>query len=332
MTEEITRIAKKLVEKPKGILAMDESTSTIGRRFADVGLKNTEENRRAYREMLITTPELGKYISGAILFTETLYQKTKNGIPFTEILNQQGILPGIKVDLGTRDYPNFPNEKVTDGLDKLGERLKEYKQQGAVFAKWRAVYTIAEELPTGACIYANAQRLAEYSGLCQENGIVPIVEPEVLMDGGHELADCYRVTKNILDVVFTKLIENRINLEGIILKPNMIVPGDSCEKKYTENEIAENTIEVLKATVPISVPGIAFLSGGLSDESATRYLSTMNKSYPDLPLALTFSFGRGLQREALKEFAKHYNVKSAQDIVRKRAMETSLAVEGKYGN
>ena len=331
MTNEIENIARIMVQKPKGILAMDESNSTIGNRFKEVGLENTEENRRAYREMLITSQGLGNFISGAILFTETIYQKTKSGINFPDILNQQGILPGIKVDLGTRNYPNFSDEKVTEGLDKLGERLKEYKQQGAKFAKWRAVYSISEELPTKACINANAQRLAEYAGLCQENSIVPIVEPEVLMEGEHSLEDCYIVTKDVLRTVFDKLEENRINYKGMILKPNMVVHGKDCPKSYEDIEIAEKTVKVLKLTVPKGVPGIAFLSGGLNDESATKYLSEMNNHFADnLPWNLTFSFGRGLQREPLKVFAKTNNLKQVQAEVIRRAKETSLATEGKY--
>lgn len=332
--EDLEGIARKLVKKPKGILAMDESSGTIKQRFESVGLENTAENRRAYREMLITTPSLGEYISGVILFTETLNQKTSDGKPFVEILKEEGIIVGVKVDLGTRPYPNFPDELVTDGIDGLAKRIAEYTQQGAKFAKCRAVFSIyGNERPTKAVINANAQRFGEYAPICQNEGLVPIVEPEVLMDGSHSLEDCMRVTYDVLSMVFNKLLENRINFKAMILKTNIVVPGNESKVSYSPDEVAEKTVRVLKSTVPEDIPGIAFLSGDLSDEDATTYLNVMNQRYAiELPWNLTFSFNRGLTREPRKIWAQGGpdNFKNAQRMLLQRAKETSLATEGKY--
>lgn len=325
-----------MVQQPKGILAMDESTGTIGKRFQSVGVENTEENRRAYRELLVTAPGIEAHISGAILYEETLGQKTANGVPFAQALKQRGIAPGIKVDKGTKDLAGFPGEKITEGLDGLRERLAGFKAQGAEFAKWRAVITIdaAKGLPTKQCIEANAQRLAEYAALCHEQGLVPIVEPEVLMDGTHSLKACEKATTQALKAVFEKLADLKVNLNGIVLKPNMVVPGADSTDEATPKQVASATLKVLKKCVPVEVPGIAFLSGGIGDEEVTLYLDELNKAKAaeGAPWNLTFSFGRGLQREPLQLFGSKDNdkTKKAQDALLKRSQESSNATLGKY--
>ena len=326
----LEKIAKQMVQKPKGILAMDESTSTMGKRLEAVGLQNTEENRRDFREAIISSKGLGEYVSGAILYEETLYQKTAAGKQFVEILKEQGILPGIKVDKGLKLLANSETEQVTEGLDGLRERLAAFRQQGAEFAKWRAVISIGDNTPTNALIEAAAHRLAEYAALCQEQGLVPIVEPEVLMEGNHDISKCAAATTEILKAVFSKLKAMQVNLKGIVLKPNMICPGNASDAPAAE-EVAKKTLEVLKATVPAEVPGIAFLSGGIGDEEVTQCLNEMNKQSNGLPWNLTFSFGRGLVREPLQIFASgKEKTAEAQEALLRRAKESSEATQGKY--
>ncbi|MBI5412461.1 fructose-bisphosphate aldolase class I [Candidatus Peregrinibacteria bacterium] len=322
--------AKAMVAPGKGILAADESSGTCKKRFDSVGVECTEENRRLYRQMLLTTPELGKHVSGVILYDETLRQKTDDGTPFAEILKRNGILPGIKVDTGAHALALFPGEKVTDGLDKLRDRLAEYRKLGARFAKWRAVITIGEDLPTDSCIQANAHALARYAGLCQEADIVPIVEPEVLMDADNTIERCFDVTERTLKIVFATLKEFRIHLPGIVLKPNMVVSGKQCPEQASPEEVAKLTFKCLKATVPAEVPGIAFLSGGQSDVTATLHLNLMNQ-LGKKPWAMTFSYGRALQDKALKIWAQ--NIKSSaagQKALLLRAQCNGAASLGQY--
>ncbi|MDW8479981.1 MAG: class I fructose-bisphosphate aldolase [Xanthomonadales bacterium] len=328
--ETILETAQALVAPGKGILAMDESHSTIGKRFAAVGLENTEENRRAYREMLLTTPGLGEHISGAILFDETIRQRTRDGVPFTEVMAKAGVIAGIKVDKGTVPLAGFPGELVTEGLDGLRPRLQEYARLGARFAKWRAVITIGEDIPTTTCLEANAHALARYAALCQEQDLVPIVEPEVLMDGSHDLDTCYDVTEATLRAVFAALYEHNVLLEGTILKASMVLPGKDCQEKASPEEVAEATLRCLRASVPAALPGIVFLSGGQSDEDASRHLDLMNRMGPH-PWPLSFSYGRAMQQAALKLWAadpvgKH---REAQATVARRARENGLAALGR---
>src|SRR6202795_5146424 len=297
-TADLSATARALVAKGRGILAADESTSTIKKRFDSIKLESTEENRRAYREMLFTAPGAQEYISGVILYDETLRQKTKDGVPFPTYLAKFGMLPGIKVDLGAKPLPGFPGETITEGLDGLRERLAEYHKLGARFAKWRAVIDIGSGIPSRYAIEANATGLARYAALCQEAGIVPIVEPEVLMDGAHPLERCEEVTNLVLDSVFTHLFAARVILEGMILKPNMVIPGKKSADQATPERIAEATVRTLKRQVPAAVRGIAFLSGGQSPTDATLHLSLMHAAGP-LPWGLTFSYGRALQEDAL---------------------------------
>src|SRR6201991_3049902 len=296
---ELAKVAQAMVVKNKGILAADESTSTIKKRFDSIKLESTEEHRRSYREMLFTAPGAADYISGVILYDETLRQKAKDGTPFPELLTRKGIIPGIKVDTGAKPLAGFKGETITEGLDGLRERLVEYYALGARFAKWRAVIDIADGIPTPFAIEANAHALARYAALCQENNIVPIVEPEVLMDGGHSIERCEEVTNATLKAVFDALADHRIYLEGMILKPNMIISGKKASNRASPQVVAESTVRCLKRHVPPAVPGIAFLSGGQSSEEATLHLSLMNKLGP-LPWHLTFSYGRALQDTALK--------------------------------
>ncbi len=328
--QELGAIAHAMVAKNKGILAADESTSTIGKRFAGIKLESTEENRRQYREMLFSTPGAGDYISGVILYDETIRQKTKDGVAFPTYLAQHGMLPGIKVDTGAKALAGFPGETITEGLDGLRERLADYGKLGAKFAKWRAVIDIGAGIPSSYAIAANAEALARYAALCQEAGIVPIVEPEVLMDGSHDLARCEEVTSTVLDTVFTHLFAARVVLEGIILKPNMVVPGKKSPQKATPEQVAEATVRCLKRHVPAAVPGIAFLSGGQSPTEATLHLSLMNAGGP-LPWALTFSYGRALQETALSAWSgKAASFASGQQALFKRAKLNGLAAVGAY--
>ena len=298
-TAELAATAHAMVDKHRGLLAADESTSTILKRFNTIKLESTEENRRAYREMLFTTPGAGEFISGVILYDETIRQKTKDGVPFPAYLSKQGMIPGIKVDLGAKPLAGYAGETITEGLDGLRERLAEYYKLGARFAKWRAVIDIGSGIPSRYAVSANAEALARYAALCQEASIVPIVEPEVLMDGDHPIARCEEVTDGVLQTVFDHLFAARIFLEGMILKPNMVIAGKKSAQQASPEQVAEATIRTLKRHVPSAVPGIAFLSGGQSPTEATQHLSLMNALGP-LPWALTFSYGRALQDTALR--------------------------------
>jgi fructose-bisphosphate aldolase class I len=329
-TEILSAATRALVAKGRGILAADESTGTIKKRFDSIKLESTEENRRAYREMLFTAPGAQEYISGVILYEETLRQKTKDGVPFATYLAQHAMLPGIKVDLGAKPLAGFPGETITEGLDGLRERLAEYHKLGARFAKWRAVIDIGAGIPSLYAIEANAEALARYATLCQEAGIVPIVEPEVLMDGAHTLERCEEVTNLVLDRVFQHLFAARVYLEGMVLKPNMVVPGRKSSQKSTPEQVAEATVRTLKRQVPAAVPGIAFLSGGQSPTEATQHLSLMNALGP-LPWTLTFSYGRALQENALSAWGgKQSGYTGGQQALFKRAKLNGLAAVGAY--
>jgi fructose-bisphosphate aldolase, class I len=329
-TAELSAIARALVAKSRGILAADESTSTIKKRFDTIKLESTEENRRAYREMLFTAPGAKDYISGVIMYDETLRQKTKEGVPFTTYLSQNGMLPGIKVDMGAKPLAGFPGETITEGLDGLRERLAEYHKLGARFAKWRAVIDIGSGIPSSYAIDANAEALARYAALCQEMQIVPIVEPEVLMDGAHTLERCEEVTNVVLDRVFSHLFTARVSLEGMVLKPNMVIPGKKCAQKASPEQVAEATVRTLKRQVPSAVPGIAFLSGGQSPVEATQHLNLMNAAGP-LPWALTFSYGRALQENALNSWGgKSAGYSGGQQALFLRAKLNGLAAAGAY--
>ena len=327
---ELDTIAQAMVAKGKGILAADESSGTIKKRFDTIKLDSTEDNRRAYRDMLFTAPGAADYISGVILYDETIRQKSREGVPFPQLLGKLGIIPGIKVDGGAKPLANFPGETITEGLDGLRERLAEYYQLGARFAKWRAVIDIGSGIPTQFAIDANAHALARYAALCQEAKIVPIVEPEVLMDGAHDIARCEEVTSATLASVFKALHDHRIRLEGMILKPNMVIAGKKAASRASAQQVAEATVRCLKRYVPSAVPGIAFLSGGQSAAEATEHLSLMNK-IGSLPWQLTFSYGRALQDEALKAWGgKAENVAAGQKAFARRAKFNGLARSGSY--
>lgn len=327
---ELETIARAMVAKGKGILAADESGATIKKRFDSINLESTEETRRTYREMLFTTPGMQEFISGVILYDETIRQKTSDGTPFPQHLAKIGVLPGIKVDTGAKPLAGFPGETITEGLDGLRERLAEYHNLGARFAKWRAVIDIADGVPTQFCIDANAHALARYAALCQEAGIVPIVEPEVLMDGSHSLERCEEVTSATLNSVFQQLHSHRIHLEGMILKPNMVIPGKKSATRASPETVAEATVRRLKRHVPAAVPGIAFLSGGQGSAQATEHLSLMNRLGP-LPWELSFSYGRALQDEALKAWGgKPENFAAGQKAFYRRAKLNGLARTGSY--
>jgi fructose-bisphosphate aldolase class I len=327
---ELARIARAMVVKGKGILAADESSGTIKKRFDAIKLDSTEEARRTYREMLLTAPGAADWISGVILYDETIRQKTKDGVPFPVHLAKLGIIPGIKVDTGAKPLAGFASETITEGLDGLRERLVEYHKLGARFAKWRAVIDIADGIPTQFAIDANAHALARYAALCQETEIVPIVEPEVLMDGAHSIERCEEVTDVVLQSVFDQLHAHRIYLEGIVLKPNMVISGKKAANRASPELVAEATVRVLKRHVPAAVPGIAFLSGGQSSPDATLHLSLMNKLAP-LPWQLTFSYGRALQDTALKAWGgSAANFAAGQKEFARRARLNSLATTGRY--
>ena len=329
---ELACIAQAMVAKGKGILAADESTGTIKKRFDAIHLESTEEHRRSYRELLFTAPGAAEAISGVILYDETIRQKTKEGRPFPQYLTQQGILPGIKVDLGAKPLAGFPGETITEGLDGLRERLIEYRSLGARFAKWRAVIDIADAIPTPFGIEANAHALARYAALCQENEIVPIVEPEVLMDGAHSIERCEEVTNATLKAVFNQLFDHRIYLEGMVLKPNMVISGKKASNRASPETVAEATVRTLKRHVPPAVPGIAFLSGGQSSTEATLHLSLMNRLGP-LPWALSFSYGRALQDTALKAWGGNPATFAAgQKEFARRAKLNGLATTGRYSS
>lgn len=334
MSELLEDIAAAMVSEGQGILAADESTGTIGKRFDQIATENTEDNRRDYREMLFRTEKaMTDHISGVILYDETIRQKAKDGTPLVELMKATGSVPGIKVDMGAKPLAGFEGETVTEGLDGLRERLAEYYDLGARFAKWRAVVSIGDASPSSNCIQANAHALARYAALCQEAGIVPIVEPEVLMDGpdaNHDIDTCYEVTEWALNTVFGELYQAGVLLEGMILKPNMVIAGQKCADQASAEEVAEATIRCLKSTVPAAVGGIAFLSGGQSDLQATEHLSLMNAS-GNLPWALTFSYGRALQQAALKAWGgKEANVAAAQAAFAHRAKMNGLAATGTW--
>ncbi len=329
---DLNKIAQAMVTPGKGILAADESTGTIKKRFDAIKVESTEENRRDYREMLFRSQEaMSKYISGVILYDETIWQNAKDGTPLVKLIEQAGSIPGIKVDEGTQALPQCPGELVTVGLDKLAERLKKYYERGARFAKWRAVIDIAPGgVPTMTAIRVNAHALARYAALCQAAQIVPIVEPEVLMDGDHDIDRCYDVTSRVLNQTFRELRVQRVELEGMILKPNMAVSGKKCARQAPVQEVAEKTIRMLKACVPAAVPGIAFLSGGQSDEEATAHLNAMN-AIGHLPWKLTFSYGRALQAAPQKAWSgKSENVAAGQRAFTHRARMNALASKGEW--
>ncbi len=330
--QELERTARTLMAGDRGLLAMDESTSTCDKRFARLGIPQTVEARRAYRELIVSTPGLGESISGAILYDETIRQRKKEGTPFIKVLIDAGIIPGIKVDIGAKDLAGHAGEKITEGLDGLRVRLKEYFEMGARFAKWRAVIALGDGLPSRGCIEANAQALARYAALCQEVGLVPVVEPEVLMDGEHCLERCRGVTEEVLRTVFNQLYTQGVMLEGMILKPNMVLPGSACPKQETVDEVADATVRCLLRAVPAAVPGIAFLSGGQSPELASARLNAMNVRFRSSPLwALAFSFGRALQQPALEIWrGKEANVLAAQKALIHRSRCNQAARRGKY--
>src|SRR5450759_3619381 len=332
--QEIIKTAKTLVADDKGLLAMDESNPTCNKRFAVLGIPQTPEARRAYREMIVTTPGLGESISGVILYDETIRQQKKDGTSFIKVITEAGIIPGIKVDSGAKDMAGHPKEKITEGLDCLRDRLVEYVQMGARFAKWRAVIVVGNGIPSHGCIEANAQSLARYAALCQEAGLVPIVEPEVLMDGSHTLEQCFEVTEEVLRTVFNQLYTQRVTLEGMILKPNMVLPGLTCSKQESVDEVADVTVECLLRAVPAAVPGIAFLSGGQSGELASARLNAMNVRFKSrLPWALSFSFARAIQQPALEIWhGEETNVPTAQQILCNRAKCNRAAIRGKYND
>ena len=326
----LSKTAAAMVAKGKGILAADESSGTCETRFKSVGVDCTEENRRTYRGLLFTTPGVEQYLSGVILFDETLRQKTNDGVPFAQYLAKKGIIPGIKVDAGAKNLPLHPGEKVTEGLDGLPKRLEEYFKLGARFAKWRAVITIGPGIPTHACIYANAHALARYAAACQEASIVPIIEPEVLLDGDHTIERSEEVTEATLRACYAANAAYNVVPEYVILKASMVVPGKNCAKQANAEEVAERTVRVLRRTVPASQPGVVFLSGGQSDEAATAHLNAM-ASMKGLPWPLTFSYSRALQNPALKTWkGQAGNVGAAQRAFHHRAHMNSLAAEGKW--
>jgi fructose-bisphosphate aldolase class I len=328
----LEEIARALVAPGKGILAADESDGTIKKRFDSIGVESTEEKRRAYRELLFTTPGTEEFIGGVILFDETIRQSASDGTPFPELLSSRGIIPGIKVDKGAKDLAGAPGETVTEGLDGLRERLAEYHELGARFTKWRAVLSIDEGagLPSDYCIWTNAHALARFAALSQEAGLVPIVEPEVLMDGGHSIETSYRVTDRTLDAVFTELFDQRVKREGSLLKTNMVVSGYDSPEQADVDAVAEKTIKCLKNTCPAAVPGVVFLSGGMSDEDATARLNAMNQRGPH-PWELSFSYGRALQAPALKAWGGDPGkVEEAQKALYRRAKFNGAARSGSY--
>jgi fructose-bisphosphate aldolase class I len=330
MSDELRENAAKLVAEGKGILAADESNGTMNKRLKAAGVAEEEEQRRALRELLFTTEGTADYISGVILYDETFRQSTSDGTPFPELLEQQGIVPGIKVDTGAKPLAGSPDEKVTEGLDGLRERLDEYYDGGARFAKWRAVITIGDGLPTPYCVHVNAHALGRYAALCQEAGIVPIVEPEILMDGDHTIDRSEEVTAMVLSTVFDELREQRVLLEGMLLKPNMVLAGYECSEQPDDDEVADRTLRCFRRHVPAAVPGIVFLSGGQSDEDATNRLNVMNQRGPQ-PWEVSFSYGRGLQAAALTTWAGDPgNIESAQAQYRHRARCTGAARRGEY--
>jgi fructose-bisphosphate aldolase, class I len=328
---ELNKVAEAMVASGRGILAADESSGTIKKRFDAIGVESTADSRRDYRELMFRSAEaMSKYISGVILYDETIRQNAKDGTSLVKVIEKAGSLPGIKVDKGTQPLPSCPGEVITEGLDGLRQRLIEYRGLGAKFAKWRAVIDIGKDMPSYVCIMANAHALARYAALCQDEGIVPIVEPEVLMDGDHDIDRCYKITEWTLNTVFEQLYYQRVALEGMVLKPNMAIAGKKCSKQASVEEVAEKTVKLLKSCVPAAVPGIAFLSGGQSDADATAHLDAMNK-IGGLPWKLTFSYGRALQAAPQKAWSgKSENVAAAQRAFTHRAMMNGLASLGQW--
>ncbi len=330
-SNDLGAIARQMVAPGQGILAADESTGTVTKRFEKVGIESTEESRRDYRELLDTAPEAGEFISGIILYDETIRQDASDGRRFVDLLDDVGILPGIKVDTGAKPLAGSPDEKVTEGLDGLRERLEEYKGLGARFAKWRAVITIGEGIPTKMCIDANAHALARYAALCQEQDLVPIVEPEVLIEGDHSIERCYEVTQQTLHSTFDQLHEHSVEFSGMLLKPNMVISGKEAPRQAGVEEVARATVECLLRTVPAAVPGIVFLSGGQSDRQATAHLNAMNALYENLPWELSFSYARALQDLPMKTWkGDPSNVEEAQRAFYHRAKMNSAARSGSY--
>jgi len=327
---DLNETARALVAPGKGILAADESTGTITKRFDTIGIESTEESRRSYRDMLFTTAGAADHISGVILYDETIRQSTSDRTSFPQLLERQGIIPGIKVDTGAKPLANAPGETVTEGLDGLRGRLEEYRTAGARFAKWRGVISIGDGIPSEYCLWTNAHALARYAALCQEAGLVPIVEPEVLMDGGHSIDRSFEVTSRTLHAVFTELRDQRVEFEDMLLKPNMVLSGYDCAEQASDQQVAELTLRCFRRHVPSAVPGIVFLSGGQSDEDATARLNTMNAMGPH-PWELSFSYGRALQAPALKAWSgESANVTAAQDAYLHRAKMNGLARSGSY--
>ena len=329
---QLEETAQALVASDKGLLAMDESNPTCNKRFAALGIAQNVETRRAYRELIVTTPGLGESIGGAILYDETIRQQKSDGTPFIKVLIEAGIIPGIKVDAGAKELAGHPGEKVTEGLDGLRDRLAEYSKMGARFAKWRAVIAIGDGIPSWGSIDANAHALARYAALCQEAGLVPVVEPEVLMDGEHSLEQCYKVTDEVLRTVFSQLFAQRVMLEGMILKPNMVLPGLACTRQETVDEVADATVSCFLRAVPAAVPAIAFLSGGQSPELASARLNAMNLRFKSrLPWAVAFSFSRAIQQPALEIWkGQEANVLAAQQALYHRARCNQAARRGEY--
>jgi fructose-bisphosphate aldolase class I len=327
---DLASIAKALVAANKGILAADESWPTIEKRFKAIDIESSEENRRAYRDMLFTTPGIEDFISGVILFDETVFQSTSDGTPFPKLLEEKGIIPGIKVDAGAKDLAFYPGEKVTEGLDGLRKRLQNYYEHGARFTKWRAVITIGDGIPTDYCIKANTDALARYAALSQEQGFVPIVEPEILMDGDHDIERCYDATERTLKSLFAELERARVELPGLLLKTNMVLSGKDASGRAGIEEVARETVKVLTATVPANVPGVVFLSGGQSDEESTAHLNEMNKMGPH-PWELSFSYGRALQAPAINAWkGEASNVEAGQRALYHRAKMNGAARTGAY--
>ena len=331
MSEDLERIAATLVADGKGILAADESVATLTRRFDALGIKSTEQSRRAYREMLFTTSGAAEFISGAILYDETIRQKSSDGAPLAEVLSRQGIVPGIKVDTGAEPLAGFPEETVTEGLDRLRERLSEYHGMGARFAKWRAVIRITDRLPSQACVSANAHALARYAALCQEQRLVPIVEPEVLMNGAHPIERCEEVTGRVLHAVFDALFEQGVSLEAMLLKPNMVIAGMDCARRASVQEVATATLRCLRRHVPAAVPGIVFLSGGQTDRLATAHLNAINRLSGAKPWKISFSYGRALQDAAMAAWhGRDENLQAGQQAFYRRARCNAAAARGDY--
>jgi fructose-bisphosphate aldolase class I len=331
MSEDLESVAATLVADGKGILAADESVATLTRRFDAVGIQSTEQSRRAYREMLFTTTGAAEFISGAILYDETIRQKSSGGTPLAEVLVSHGIVPGIKVDTGAEPLAGSPEERVTEGLDGLRDRIEEYHGMGARFAKWRAVIRITDALPSPACVSANAHALARYAALCQEQQLVPIVEPEVLMDGAHTIERCDEVTGAVLHAVFHALFEQGVSLESMLLKPSMVIAGKSCTRQATVQQVATATLRCLRRYVPVAVPGIVFLSGGQKDRVATTHLNAINRLPGPKPWKISFSYGRALQDAAMAAWhGRDENVKAGQQALYHRARCNGAAARGEY--